>query len=207
MTSHRHGAKQMLQASPHQMMGTGYILFSAYMKSLKPWVFRKQCQNLNLRNEVVSPSQRIRLNLNPSGHVAAQERILPRLSALYSPTDWESFITIGVDVFTECFEDDQRDSQYSCKSFCKIQHLLISSSVIAIQCFVLRKFGEKILFVCELFGNDTVLVSDDVILVSKQFIFFSNLFLCITEFSFKCELYDIAVHNGKCFRIHIYQLL
>ena len=45
------------------------------------------------RNVGVSPNRRIKRSLNPSDLVVAQERMLTSLPEIYSPADWETFIS------------------------------------------------------------------------------------------------------------------
>ena len=45
------------------------------------------------RNVGVSPNRRIKRSLNPRDLVVAQERMLTSLPEIYSPADWETFIS------------------------------------------------------------------------------------------------------------------
>ena len=98
MICHPHGAGLMLQKIHLQMMDTGFIPLIRYLRNLK---------YLGFLNLFLSPSLRSAGgSLNPSDLVVAQERILASLPEIYSPADWETYISNVI------YETNER--KYSC---------------------------------------------------------------------------------------------
>ena len=93
-TSPLHGEGPMLLQTRQRMTVDGSTRCRSSLMNWKRLVSPGRCRSQNQRNEDENPSRRTRLSKSLSGLAAVPERVYLSLSAIYSPTDWESIIQI-----------------------------------------------------------------------------------------------------------------